>query len=95
MEKKYGKWTVTQDENGVWQVPEAANNKSYSYRSLVQSDPICSSAGCPEKKKKGGDEVVYYPDPDAQGLDHDIKISQSNEVVASKITGKDWVFKFD
>jgi hypothetical protein len=43
------------DDNGVWEVPEAASNASYSYnKSLLQteadvkaeSDPICSSAGC-------------------------------------------------
>ena len=32
MEKKYGKWTPKQDDNGVWIVPSAADNKSYSYK---------------------------------------------------------------
>ena len=53
-EKKHGKWTPVQDDNGVWEVPEAIDNNLYKYRSLVQtdadikteSDPICSSAGC-------------------------------------------------
>ena len=59
----HGEWKPKQDENGVWQVPEAASNKSYTYKSLAEnkSDPICSSAGCPElehKRKDKGDAVV-------------------------------------
>jgi len=47
------KWVPEQDDNGVWMVPEAANNKSYSYKSLVQleSDPICPSSGCTHPKR--------------------------------------------
>jgi len=58
-EAKHGKWTPTQDDNGVWIVPGAADNKSYTYKSLVQleadaeSDPICSSAGCDYASEKG------------------------------------------
>jgi hypothetical protein len=51
-------WKPVHDENGVWIVPEPIDNSSYRYGdraaapSLVQldaeveSDPICSSAGC-------------------------------------------------
>lgn len=52
-------WKPEQDENGVWLVPSAADNNSYSYKSLVQldseikSDPICSSAGCNYASEKG------------------------------------------
>lgn len=55
VEKTSGhKWTPIQDENGEWIVPEPINNKSYKYKSLVQleSDPICSSAGCEKSKVK-------------------------------------------
>jgi hypothetical protein len=55
VEKTTGKkWTPVQDENGEWIVPEPINNKSYKYKSLVQleSDPICSSAGCEFSKVK-------------------------------------------
>jgi len=55
------KWVPVQDENGVWLVPEANKNKSYSYSSLVQtdaeikteSDPICPSSGCDYASTKG------------------------------------------
>jgi len=57
-------WTPVQDENGVWIVPEPINNGSYQYRAqapaLVQldadvdSDPICSSAGCTGAKETKG-----------------------------------------
>ena len=32
LEHKYGKWQPSQDDNGVWMVPGAADNDSYSYR---------------------------------------------------------------
>ena len=32
LEKKHGKWTPKQDDNGVWIVPSAESNKSYSYK---------------------------------------------------------------
>ena len=59
-------WKPVQDENGVWIVPEAINNKSYTYKNdaLVQldadvdSDPICSSAGCNGPKATKG-EVTH------------------------------------
>ena len=33
-EKKHGKWTPVQDDNGKWEVPEAFNNKSYNYANV-------------------------------------------------------------
>lgn len=57
-EAKHGKWVPVQDDNGVWIVPQAANNKSYTYKSLLQldaeSDPVCPSSGCPKNKFHGG-----------------------------------------
>jgi hypothetical protein len=78
-------WKPVQDDNGVWIVPEAASNKSYTYRSAAQttepnlgqqeqkSDPICSSAEpeCWKSKDKAGHPVDYFV-PNF-GLDHDIK----------------------
>jgi hypothetical protein len=65
-EKKHGAWTPVQDDNGVWEVPEAANNDSYIYGKYasndfvqtdvsenLKSDPICSSAGCNYASGKG------------------------------------------
>ena len=55
-------WKPVQDDNGYWNVPEAAAADSYTYRdtgawySLLQlgehSDPICPSSGCAEQKSK-------------------------------------------
>jgi len=62
-EKKHGKWSPKQDDNGVWLVPQPIDNKSYSYAAVqledqinLESDPICSSAGCPENNKKASKE---------------------------------------
>jgi hypothetical protein len=96
-EKTMGKsWTPTQDENGNWDVPSAANNKSYRYAGAslaqVQSDPICSSAGCEAhaRKQKGGDKIVQYPDPEVQGLEADIIHSHASEKQAQKTLGHVW-----
>jgi len=80
-EKIHGAWNPPQDDNGVWDTPTAADNESYTYKSNVQlesdihleSDPICSSAGCTQYKhpKKEG-HPVDYPVPDF-GQDRDIK----------------------
>jgi hypothetical protein len=34
------KWTPEQDENGVWIVPEAFNNKSYTYNAAQTTEPV-------------------------------------------------------
>lgn len=79
-EKKHGVWTPKQDDNGVWQVPTAAPNSSYTYRLLqldsqidLQDDPICSSAGCTQyqHKKKKPEYPIDYPVPNFGG-DHSI-----------------------
>ena len=66
-------WVPVQDDNGYWVVPEAAAADSYTYSdtgawySLAQldeeksSDPICSSAGCPEKKDKSHPKDYFVP----------------------------------
>jgi hypothetical protein len=67
-EKKHGAWTPTQDDNGVWEVPEAIDNNLYKYRSLLQtdadikteSDPICSSAGCPKNYATAATHPMNY-----------------------------------
>lgn len=64
------KWSPTQDANGYWNVPEAADNSSYAYGAnyinnngagmgnaglvQLQDDPICASSGCTQFK---------HPDP--------------------------------
>jgi len=67
-EKLHGPWTPKQDDNGVWIVPAAADNKSYSYLDAsnvqldAESDPICSSAGCNHASEKGpaGHPMNYF-----------------------------------
>ena len=73
------------DDNGVWIVPEPANNKSYTYKSLVQldaeteSDPICSSAGCVSAAKHSHPMDYFVPsygrDPDMEGTEDSIDIA--------------------
>jgi hypothetical protein len=64
-------WKPVQDENGIWMVPEANKASSYAYASLVQtdaqvnmeSDPVCSSAGCnynTEKTTKTPHPMDYF-----------------------------------
>jgi len=96
------KWKPVQDENGVWQVPEANKNSSYTYKSLVQtdaqvnaeSDPICSTAGCNYAKDKG--KTPYPMDyfvPNF-GRDRDINTSFNNLDWAEKNVGHKWVVDF-
>ena len=93
-------WTPVQDENGVWGVPEAANNKSYTYRANVQlptnlasSDPICSSAGCPEKKDPAGHPKDYFV-PDF-GMDKDVIDTQAHIKQQEAAKGHTWTPKQD
>lgn len=45
------KWTPKQDDNGVWQVPSAAQKqKKLHTLAQISSDPICDSVGCPKSK---------------------------------------------
>jgi len=69
--KEQGDFHPTQDADGVWNVPSAADNDSYTYANALQidsevdvnSDPICNSAGCTQykhpKKDRGYD--IDYP----------------------------------
>jgi hypothetical protein len=74
------KWVPEQDDNGVWIVPEANKNKSYSYANAqllqtdaeVESDPICHSAGCPKSKADKKTHPMNYFVPNF-GKDKDVK----------------------
>ncbi len=89
-------WKPTQDANGYWNTPQAADNASYGYNQnqyinnsgLVQldaeegSDPICASSGCNQYKHPVVEtHPMDYPVPDF-GQDHDIKSTISNEKIA-------------
>jgi hypothetical protein len=94
-EKKHGAWTPTQDDNGVFIVPEAANNRSYTYDSLVQteakSDPICSSAGCNYASTKGkATHPMNYFVPNF-GRDHLINQTDGSLEWAQKNLKHTWV----
>ena len=58
-----------------------------------RSDPICASSGCPKSgyTEAEDDKIVQYPSPEAQGLDHDIKVTHANEANASKDLGHNWI----
>jgi hypothetical protein len=76
------KWNPKKDENGAWNVPSA----------LVQSDPVCHSAGCPKSEwfeaEKAAAPEPEYPDLVAKyGYDEDIIDSYGNEMMVSKAMG--------
>lgn len=86
-------WVPEQDDNGYWIVPEAADNKSYTYASLLQlgSDPICDSANratCAGKKAKNPYPMDYFV-PNF-GLDKDILDTQKHVADQEKQKGHTW-----
>jgi len=61
------------------------------------SDPIFSSdESYPEEHKfdEDGTGIVQYPDPEAQGLDEDIKVTHKNLGESEKYWGKKWTYDF-
>jgi len=58
----------------------------------LQSDPVCSSAGCWHSAwfKHQSDKVIQYPDPVADGYDKDIAVTLKNEKEASANLGINW-----
>ena len=58
----------------------------------LDSDPICSSAGCwkSEFTKQMDAKVVQYPDPEAQGLDSDVQHTIDHEQLASGLLSHKW-----
>ena len=62
----------------------------------LDSDPICSSAGCDQYKQKAGPpgHPMDYFVPNF-GVDHHIAESEASEKWASEETGHKWDFKFE
>lgn len=60
----------------------------------MQSDPICSSAGCVQYKQPEGpaQHPMDYFVPNF-GVDHDVLATESNEKLASAMVGHAWSFK--
>ena len=60
----------------------------------LQSDPICSSAGCTQYKQPDGPKPhpMDYFVPNF-GMDHDIVASETDEKIASALVGHNWAFK--
>ena len=60
----------------------------------MQSDPICSSAGCTAYKQPEGppQHPMDYFVPNF-GMDHDVLATEANEKVASALVGHAWAFK--
>lgn len=76
-------------------MPEAINNKSYKYNSLVQleSDPICSSAGCeksPIKPKNTHPMDYFVPN---FGRDHVIEQNHASLDWAENNLKHKWDYK--
>ena len=101
-EKKHGKWTPKKDEKtGEWNVPQPIDNDSYQYRNLqldnliaLNSDPICSSAGCTQyKHPKKKTHPMNYPVPNFGG-DSDIADTFNSLKVAEAQRQHHWDFHF-
>jgi len=60
----------------------------------MQSDPICSSAGCSQYKQPEGppSHPMDYKVPNF-GMDHDILATETDEKVAAALVGHAWAFK--
>ena len=86
MEGKYGKWTLPSPTDDV--------QLEANVESSVDSDPICSSAGCTQFKHahKKLPYPVDYVVPD-NGMDHEIVANANSLTVAEGIVGKKWDFK--
>jgi len=80
-EAKYGKWNLPPTED-------------VQIDAEVESDPICSSAGCSQYKHahKKLPYPVDYAVPN-NGMDHDIIANDNSLKVAEGIVGKKWDFK--
>ena len=94
------KWTPKQDKNGVWLVPNAKNNNNWTFISFkdsqgllqleAESDPICSSSGCPKNKLHAGPTwPMDYPVPNF-GADQDVLNVNDSLAASEKIHEKKW-----
>jgi len=75
--------------HGEWEYGDASN-----VMLAMQSDPICSSAGCTQYKQPEGPagHPMNYHVPNF-GMDHEIVASENNEKIASALVGHSWAFK--
>lgn len=73
--------------HGMWDINELQTESD------IQSDPICSSAGCTEyvNKSKSSYPMDYFV-PNF-GVDHDILASEADEKLASNQIGHKWTWK--
>lgn len=71
-----------------------SNQRKLENLMQLESDPICSSAGCTQYEfpKPPDGPPMNYPVPDF-GQDHEIIASLDDERLASKMIGHDWKFK--
>jgi len=73
-EKLYGKFVPVKDYDGLWRVGKEDQNVVQLDADIhLDSDPICSSAGCDQYKHEGKDRGydINYPVP-SFGMDRDI-----------------------
>jgi len=97
-EAEKGAWNPVQDKDGNWIVPQAIDNRSYSYDTSdvqLESDPICSSAGCTQYEWPAAPKShpVDYPVPNF-GKDPDMVTTNQSLAAAEKIQKHHWNFHF-
>jgi len=81
--------------NYKWSMePEVPVEEKAASLIQLQSDPICSSAGCTQYKQPEGPKMwpIDYFVPNF-GMDRDIKWTAEDEKVASALVGHAWSFK--
>ena len=90
--RSYPNWEGTERKNQNF--PYGPNQAKLNGLMQLQSDPICSSAGCSQYKHPDppAEPPRDYPVPDF-GEDPDIAGTIENERVSSKIVGHNWKFK--
>jgi hypothetical protein len=86
----HGAWNPPQDKDGNYIVPQAIDNRSYSYASddanvQLRDDPICSSAGCTQYKhpEAPAGHPVDYPVP-SFGADPDMEATANSIAIGEK-----------
>jgi len=93
-EKMYGKFVPVKDFNGLWRVGKEDQQIALQLDSNIKldSDPICSSAGCGQYKHPDSKTATWPMDYGVPnfGMDRDIMGSLDNLGVAEGIVKHKW-----
>jgi hypothetical protein len=93
-EKMYGKFVPVKDYDGLWRVGKEEQNAVQLVADIhLDSDPICSSAGCSQYKHPDSKAATWPMDYGVPnfGMDRDISNGFENLKVAEGIVGHNWV----